>query len=262
MLETVQKSPPTLMPQERLHSPAQPSLDLTPEENLRLLPRKEGASDIVEVPYDESLIPILVALVAQKRLRAAFLLETQEQRHIRDTFAKYVDEPGFWKIMGELQYLRAHEDVSYYDSVYPVSLTGKPELQLPPFKSQIAGKLPELVTLPVANQASMFRASLTKCDEMETFIFPGLEKGGLFAGELHQDPHYVTIHQTVFGSRGMDYVLDPSTESIEVIQTGTTTIFGTEFSHASSPERQVAVASTPASGSPRDLTYGIDQPFF
>jgi len=245
---------------------------------LENLPRKEGAPDIGETEYDPELIPYIVALVTQKKLRAVFLRETHTERALREQFLSCVDTPAFWKAMGTLSYQKAYEDVSGNNTVYNIDpYKDKPAIQLSSIKRiMLEGEIPQLITHAAENHARILSSSFLQCTETEVMVFAGRENGGLLAGEMHTDPQYaVSSHQTVHGRRGMGYILEPLTDEqqdlfrrkphefrawlaggglpIDVIPTGTTTIFGPNFLHESSPEEQVSVVMS--TNRPFELTH-------
>lgn len=223
----------------------QPAPALLSEEYLAGLPRKEGVPDIVEMPYDETVAPVIITAVACGYLRAAFLLETEYQKSIREKFSQCVDEPNFWQIMGRLAYYLEDENTTTNGSVYPVDLNGaqafKP--QLPHTKSDLVEMLPAIITDTVKYQSILIKNSGLVFNKVATQIFPSRGKGGLFSGKMHHDRSCVSVHQTTWGERGMGFILDPFTRRTGVIATGTTTIFGPTFKHESSPVDQIAVST-------------------
>ena len=239
---------------------------LSLESVLEAVPKKDGISDIAETEYDPTLIPYLVALVAKKKLRAVFLHETSEEKALREQFLAHADTPEFWRAMQTLTYRNADEDDQYNNTVYSLDLSLEtPEIELTSVKRfMLEGPVPQLITHAAQNHANIFRSSFLSCSKPEIMVFAGRENGGLLAGEMHTDPSYgVSSHKTVLGRRGMGCVLEPLTDEqrehrnvkplefrewiykgglpIHVILAGTTTIFGTEFMHESSPEEQVSV---------------------
>ena len=243
------------------------------------IPKKDGVPDIAETDYDPALIPYLVALVAQKKLRAVFLNESQEARELREQFLASSHTPEFWKAMKTLSYRNTDEDELHNNTVYSLDLAQeKPELQLTSIrKIMLDGETPGLITNAAQHHASIFRSSFIRCSKPEIMVFAGRENGGLLAGQMHTDTAYgVSSHQTVLGERGMGCVLQKLTDEqdklfkhnprdfrqwlydgslpIHVIPTGVTTIFGTEFLHESSPVEQVSVVMS--TNHSYELVYG------
>jgi len=219
---------------------------------LKGLPRRSDAPDIVETVYDPDLVPYIVALVANKKLRAAFLHESEEQKSLRLEFAAKTCTPEFWDYMHARNHM--HSTKPFRVGVSPDQVFKSHSLDRSP--------IPAFLVKEMREQARLLDASFSSFETTDTLIFTSRDQGGTFA--MHQDGNYVTLHKTLAGHHGMTYMTAPISAELEqlsynrrafraifeedssltnVIPTGTLSIFGTNFYHASSGVESVSVGS-------------------
>ena len=123
-------------------------------------------------------------------------------------------------------------------------------------------ELPELLKREMKDQAVLLDASFKNFGTSEALAFTSADNSGTFP--MHQDGNYITLHKTLIGRHGMSYMPQPITNEqkalarnrlkfsamfkddpslTDTIPTGTLSIFGTEFYHASSGVESVSVGS-------------------
>lgn len=224
------------------------------EDVLEAIPRKDGVPDIGEMPFDAELIPYIVALVSQKKLRAVFLQESPAERSLREDFCRIASEKDYWGMLIPKSGILA-------DHRFEVSVA--PEQRTFRFPTLGREEVPSELVDVMKQQAGILASCFSSFGHTDAMLFVGDDKHG-GPQPMHIDSDIIMVHQTLDGPRGMSYMVDPITPEIEriahnqlkfkkflaenpeltdVIPTGTITIFNSKFYHASSPQRQIAVSS-------------------
>ncbi len=234
-------------------------------EILASLPRNTDDPDIVEGTPEELAHADLLRLVRNFNIKAAFILETPEEKVLRTEFNQEVCTPTFWAQFQQRaeknNFIGRAKFYSDQEKIVAQHMTHGANDNIPQYLRNI-----------ITQNTNRILASDTLCLSTKSTVFavaPGNYKFGHFPC-FHTDKYYpTTSHKTIKGG-GLQYVIgklsdderylfqtaprkfnaEISNDRVGIVAPGITAIFGLGFAHRSTTEvfeqGQLAIATDPS----------------
>lgn len=226
-----------------------PPLERKFEATLASLPRNKDDNDIVEGSIEEIPPNIVIPLVRNNILKAAFFHETQQQKALREEFNKNTLTPELWAAIAEY-----HQEFlfTYFDVSSTMTLgTASEHIQHNP--------TPTICIKTMQDHFDLLKAGDERILKTQSYVLAHPPKAGEngIAPVLHRDKGYPLIaHKTLNGGalrfligylseeerqlhfleERSEYHGPISAERMATVPEGVTAVFGTTFLHESSLE--------------------------